>query len=178
MQKTFVNDVNKKYLDELLPTSENSNLYEIKSISDVFFRERNNYLKGLLGRADQMTMGNSIEARVPFLDQDLVREVDKLPLNQKIGIRKRKKILHKIALKHLPSEIIDRPKIGFSVPIVNWYSQKSELYDLFNEQINTNASLHELFDKDKVKVILKDAENDPDVLENIIFPIVAIGLWL
>ena len=80
--------------------------------------------------------------------------------------------------KYLPSEIFERPKIGFSVPIVDWYSQKSELYYLFNEQINNNASLHELFDKEKVKAILKDAENDPDVLENIIFPIVAIGLWL
>tara|TARA_X000001036_G_scaffold285702_1_gene265448 strand:+ start:6687 stop:8402 length:1716 start_codon:yes stop_codon:yes gene_type:complete len=177
-QKTFMNDVNKKYLDELLPTSENFNLYDVKSISDVFFHERNNYLKGLLGRADQMTMGNSIEARVPFLDQDLVREVDKLPMNQKVGIRKRKKILHEIASKYLPSEIIERPKIGFSVPIVNWYSQKSELYNLFNEQINNNSSLHELFDKEKVKVILKKAENDPDILENVIFPIVAVGLWL
>ena len=88
--KTFVSDKNKKYVDELFPTTDNSNLYQIKSISDVFFHERNNYLKGLLGRADQMTMGNSIEARVPFLDQDLVREVDKLTLNQKVGIRKRK----------------------------------------------------------------------------------------
>lgn len=176
--KTFVSDKNKKYVDELFPTTENSNLYQIKSISDVFFHERNNYLKGLLGRADQMTMGNSIEARVPFLDQDLVREVDKLTLNQKVGIRKRKKILHEIASKYLPSEIFERPKIGFSVPIVDWYSQKSELYYLFNEQINNNASLHEFFDKEKVKDILKDAENDPDVLENIIFPLVAIGLWL
>jgi len=173
-----MNDVNKKYLDELLPTSENFNLYDVKSISDVFFHERNNYLKGLLGRADQMTMGNSIEARVPFLDQDLVREVDKLPMNQKVGIRKRKKILHEIASKYLPSEIIERPKIGFSVPIVNWYSQKGELYNLFNEQINNNSSLHELFDKEKVKVILKKAEKDPDILENVIFPIVAVGLWL
>lgn len=177
-RKIFLNDINKKYLDDLLPTLENSELYEIKTISDVFFHERNNYLKGLLGRVDQMTMGNSLEARVPYLDQDLVREVDKLPLNQKIGIRNRKKILYQIALKHLPSEIIKRPKVGFSVPIFNWYSQKNELYDLFSEQINNNSSLHELFDKEKVKVILKKAENDPDILENIIFPIVAVGLWL
>ena len=80
--------------------------------------------------------------------------------------------------KYLPSEIFERPKIGFSVPIVDWYSQKSELYYLSNEQINNNASMHELFDKEKVKVILKDAENDPDVLENVIFSIVGIGLWL
>ena len=121
--KTFVSDKNKKYVDELFPTTDNSNLYQIKSISDVFFHERNNYLKGLLGRADQMTMGNSIEARVPFLDQDLVREVDKLTLNQKVGIRKRKKILHEIASKYLPSEIFERPKIGFSVQIADRYRQ-------------------------------------------------------
>jgi len=67
----------------------------------------------LLMRVDKMTMANSVEARVPFLDQELVRFAVGLPENQKFRKGQLKAILKRAARGLLPDDIIDRPKRGF-----------------------------------------------------------------
>lgn len=75
----------------------------------------------LLDRGDRMTMGASIEGRVPFLDHDLVELAFKMPDRMKIRGRHRKWVIKQIALKYLPERIVNRPKAGFVVPLSQWF---------------------------------------------------------
>lgn len=71
----------------------------------------------LLIKADKMTMANSVELRVPFLDYRVVEYAGTIPSNLKIHGRHVKWILKKAMAKRLPEEIISRKKVGFPTPL-------------------------------------------------------------
>ena len=81
-------------------------------------------VEDLLMKADKMTMANSIELRVPYLDHSLVEWAQTLPLRWKVGDHANgyvsKHILRSYASAHLPRSIIERPKQGFPVPAYRW----------------------------------------------------------
>lgn len=74
----------------------------------------------LLHRVDRITMQNSIEARVPFLDHHLIEHTFNIPGPLKIKGGKQKALLKSIARRYLPDEIIYRKKMGFSFPFKEW----------------------------------------------------------
>lgn len=74
----------------------------------------------LLHRVDRITMLNSIEARVPFLDHTLVEHTFRIPGSMKLQGNTQKAVLKKIAQNYLPGEIINRKKMGFSFPFKEW----------------------------------------------------------
>lgn len=88
---------------------------------------------GLLIYGDKMSMAHGLEQRVPFLDIELMRFVERIPARVRIkGLRR--KALHRRALAHVvPSELLDRPKLGFSTPYDGWLRQQlgSELQALY-----------------------------------------------
>jgi asparagine synthase (glutamine-hydrolysing) len=72
-------------------------------------------------RVDKMTMANSVEARVPFLDQQLVEFAMALPPRMRTRGRSGKVLLKKAVAGLLPAEIVDRPKQGFVAPVAEWF---------------------------------------------------------
>ncbi len=74
----------------------------------------------LLLKADKMTMANSLELRVPFLDHRLIEYAANLPDASKLGKQGGKTLLRHAMRGVLPDAIIDRPKKGFPVPIASW----------------------------------------------------------
>jgi asparagine synthase (glutamine-hydrolysing) len=86
-------------------------------------------VEDLLMKADKMTMANSIELRVPFLDYRLVEWAARVPAWVKVGRGKSgryetKRVLRNFASKRLPASIITRPKQGFPVPVYDWLENK------------------------------------------------------
>lgn len=78
----------------------------------------------LLMRVDKMTMATAVEARVPYLDHEFVALAMSIPQQLKVGGDIRPKAIFKSAVRGLiPDAIIDRPKQGFRVPVVDWMSQ-------------------------------------------------------
>jgi asparagine synthase (glutamine-hydrolysing) len=75
----------------------------------------------LLMRVDKMTMATSVEARVPFLDHELVEFVMALPPDLKVRGNTGKYILKRAVADILPQEIVDRPKQGFGAPVAEWF---------------------------------------------------------
>ena len=67
-----------------------------------------------------MTMAASVEARLPFLDQDLVACAASLPENCRVRGRTTKWILRQAMADCLPAEILQRPKVGFRMPVNEW----------------------------------------------------------
>lgn len=78
----------------------------------------------ILVKVDRAAMAVSLETRVPFLDKDVVEFAMKLPLEYKIN-QSSKYILRQILYRYVPRNLIERPKMGFGVPIDSW--MRSEL---------------------------------------------------
>lgn len=94
--------------------------------SFVFF-EFNHYLQNqLLKDTDVMSMAHSVETRVPFLDHRLVEYVAGVPAGLKLGNGMNKSLLVKAMGEDLPSEIWDRPKMGFTFPFGEWMRERSD----------------------------------------------------
>lgn len=79
------------------------------------------YLPGdILTKLDRASMGNSLEARTPFLDPDLFELSWMLPPQMKILGKKGKVALREILYKYVPKKLVERPKMGFGIPIGEW----------------------------------------------------------
>lgn len=94
-----------------------------------------NYLPGdILTKVDRATMAVSIEGREPLLDHRLVEFAFRLPLNMRRGELGTKHLMRRILYKHVPREMIDRPKMGFGIPLREWL--RSDLGHLVNDYLD------------------------------------------
>jgi asparagine synthase (glutamine-hydrolysing) len=93
----------------------------------------------LLIKADRITMGNSLELRVPFLDHELLEFAASLPPEYRVKGFKTKRILKKAFGQRIPKEIIRRKKAGFPIPIERWI--QGELKDEVREVLLSKKSL-------------------------------------
>lgn len=75
----------------------------------------------MLVKVDRMSMRNSLEVRVPFLDYRIVEFAFSLPVSSKINGQMKKKIVQDAFREILPNELYNRPKKGFEVPLLQWF---------------------------------------------------------
>jgi len=104
---------------------------ERNSIEDeISHYELNMYMKNqLLRDADVFGMANSLEIRVPFLDNELVDYSLKVDSSEKMGALN-KRVLAELSQDILPREIIDRKKMGFTLPFENWFKKNINHFDI------------------------------------------------
>lgn len=88
----------------------------------------------MLTKVDRMSMDNSLEVRVPFLDHTFVEFVNSLPAEYKINGKMKKRILQDAFRNELPKELYNRPKKGFEVPLHTWC--RTALVDLQEELLS------------------------------------------
>ena len=89
--------------------------------SHMMLRDSQTYLPDdILAKVDRAAMAVSLETRVPFLDHEVAELAWRLPLDQKIQGGQGKHILRRILYRHVPRELLERPKTGFGAPFGGW----------------------------------------------------------
>ena len=91
----------------------------------------------IMQKVDRATMTASLEGREPYLDHRLIEWAARLPDDYKYHNGEKKYILKEILHQYIPKEMMDRPKMGFAIPIANWL--QNDLRELVEEYINLNT---------------------------------------
>ncbi len=128
----------------------------------------------LLVKADRMSMANSLELRVPFLDHKVVEFVYSLPVGLKIRGARAKYLLKKSMEGRLPRRIIHRPKKGFPVPLESWFRDRLAAYArdvLFSH----GSGIQDHFRRGMVEEILRQHETRDR--SNEIYALLVFALW-
>ena len=107
-------------------------------------------------RVDNMTMAFGLEARVPFLDHEVVEFAAAIPPEFKVSSGG-KYILKEAAREILPAEVIDRPKGYFPVPELTYI--RGRVFDYVQDTLNSNRALNRgLFNRGYVDMLLEEPE--------------------
>lgn len=128
-------------------------------------------------KVDRSTMAKSIEVRVPFLDNDLVNYVNKLPSNYKVTRTSKKHILKKALEGIVPNDILYGPKTGFGVPFSYWL--KTSLLEYLKENILSQQFLQlGIFDVNMINQLVDNHVSGKEDNGFILLKILNFALWI
>ena len=137
----------------------------------------NTYLvDDILVKVDRATMQNSLEGREPFLDHHLVEFVAGLPPEMKLRDGVSKWLLRQVLYKHVPRELIERPKMGFSIPLYPWMRESilTRHAELFAPDFLKSQGI---FDAQAVSSIVHDFTSGRPVNANFIWFLFVFQRW-
>lgn len=147
-------------------------------VNHSLYFEAKTFLNGLLVVEDKLAMAHGLESRVPFLDNDLVDFAMKLPAKMKLGnltevvslnenepggkaqryyerTKDGKLILRKMMSRHIPDEVAEREKQGFSAPDASWF--KGESIEYVKRRLFSNtARIYDLVDRKTVRSLVDE----------------------
>ena len=119
------------FFDEEPPNGQNSDF-----IQTILALDYKTYLvDDILTKVDRATMSVGLEGREPLLDHRIIEFAAQLPSHFKYNNGNKKYLLKQITHKYIPQSMLDRPKMGFGVPMIDWFKQelKDFLEYYFNE---------------------------------------------
>lgn len=131
----------------------------------------------LLAKADRMSMANSLEVRVPLLDHRIVELVAPLSFDLKMCGGKGKYLIRKILAGKVPDLVLKRRKMGFAVPLRNWF--RGELSD-FVSGILLDSKVYKrgYFNKDFIIRMLKEHIGDKQDHSHRIWSLLVLEMWM
>jgi asparagine synthase (glutamine-hydrolysing) len=130
----------------------------------------------ILVKSDRMSMGASVEARVPFLDHKLVEFAACLPQHLKVSGLSSKIVLKHLAERYIPRETIYRRKVGFTVPLTRWFS--GPWRGLINDVLLSDRCLDRgYYNPDVVRGIVRDQVQRRVDREQGIWLMLVLEIW-
>jgi asparagine synthase (glutamine-hydrolysing) len=129
----------------------------------------------LLMVEDKMGMASSIEGRVPFLDYDLIDYSSRIDNRNRISGGVQKRIVRRIARTLIPSQCLERKKMGFSTPFSRWIG--NDLYDNAFQIVLDGAKSRGVLDCDYIENIFKRHRSGSENLTHKIWLLLNLELW-
>jgi asparagine synthase (glutamine-hydrolysing) len=146
-------------------------------VSELLYVDTKTYLPGdILTKVDRMSMLNSLETRAPMLDHKFVEWVTGLPTEWKLRGNSQKYILRKLAERvGVPREALDRPKQGFSLPLVHW--MRNELKDVLMTLLEPRTLQRGYFEAAGIRKLMNDHLLHGKVMTGRIWRLLMFELW-
>jgi asparagine synthase (glutamine-hydrolysing) len=130
----------------------------------------------LLVKVDIATMAYGLEGRSPLLDHVVMERAARLPADMKLRGSEKKYLLKRIARGLLPDEIIDRPKMGFGVPLARWL--RGPLRDVVHDVVlGPRLRQRGYFDMDAIERLVADHETGRSNAQYQIWNLLMLELW-
>lgn len=172
--KKILNYKTKKetYKDLTRPYYEKIKNYD--DVSKMQYIDFNFWLIGdILLKADKMSMANSLEVRVPFLDRILIDTARKIPTKYKIKDGKTKYLFREVAREVLPKKWSDKKKLGFPVPIREWLKEE-DTYKLIKDKFSKSEKF---FKPEKIIKLLEEHKSGKKDNSRKIWTIYSFLVW-
>ncbi len=156
----------------------NETYKELGSKRSMMLKDLLGYLPNdILTKVDRASMSVSLETRVPFLDHELVEATFRVPINMHLFGGKSKSILRHILYKYVPQDLIERPKMGFGIPLDSWL--RGPLKDWAESQLNEKRLDYEgYFVTQKVRKIWMEHLNGSKNWSSQLWNILMFQSWL
>ena len=130
----------------------------------------------LLERGDRMTMAASIESRVPFLDHELAGFVSSLPDHYRIKGLKTKWVLREAGKSLIPEQILNRPKVGFRVPVNQWFQGPMKGY-LRDHLLGSDSKTRGYYDPQVLERVVGDHTEGRQNHEKLLWALLNLEIW-
>lgn len=148
---------------------------EYDDVTKMQYLDIHTWLPGdILLKADKMSMANSLELRVPFLDKEVFEVARKIPTKYKIAGGTTKYVLREAMKDLLPKEIHMRPKLGFPVPTRHWL--RNEFY-LWAIEILSTSQIDQYINKRLAIQMLSDHKEGKADHSRKLWTILCFALW-
>jgi asparagine synthase (glutamine-hydrolysing) len=178
-QKLFAADILERLSEDLFGpiTFHLDNCSAEDTVSRIGYLDLKLYLQDdLLVKTDRMSMANSLEIRVPFLDHTFVEYAATIPSSLKLKGLTTKHILKKAMAPYLPPEILTRKKIGFDIPLGVWI--RNEIKDFVTDVLSPdNLNKHKFFNQAAIEKILKEHLQGAHNHRQLLWPLVIFQFW-
>ncbi len=170
-------------LDKLFKNEFRNDLSKFYQVNQVDFREQmqlwdiKNYLADdILVKTDRTTMAVSLEAREPYLDQNIFEYVAQLSPEVKFKKGELKYLLKKTLYRHLPQELFSRPKTGFRVPLYEWF--RKDWQKILKEHLDREKIVKQgIFQPDFVEKLTGEYNKGNYVNPDKLWILLAFQMW-
>ncbi len=123
-----------------------------------------------------MTMAASLEARMPFVDHELASFVSQLPDHWRVRGLGTKRILREAMRRVLPAPILERPKIGFRVPVEQWFRTTMRDY-LFDHLTGPSCHTKDYYQSGAVMGVLSEHAEGRQNHEKLLWCLLGLEIW-
>ena len=171
--------LNKKY-SSVLPQAYTKPFYD--KVSDLDDITKMQYLdihvwmvQEILLKADKMSMANSLELRVPFLDKEIFKIASTIPTKYKVSKDNTKLAMRKAANRQINPISANRKKMAFPLPISDWIREE-KYYDLIKKYYN-NSTAKELFNTSLIMKLLDDHKTQKQNNTRKVWAIFTFLIW-
>jgi asparagine synthase (glutamine-hydrolysing) len=130
----------------------------------------------LLERGDRMTMAASLEARMPFMDQELAAYVSSLPDRFRVRGLQTKWILREAMKSLLPAEILRRNKVGFRVPVNEWFRGRMREY-LYDHLTGPDSMTSHYYRREALMQVLDEHARGRQNHEKLLWTLLNLEIW-
>ena len=130
----------------------------------------------LLERGDRMTMAASLEARMPFMDHELAAFVSGLPDEWRIKGHTTKRILREAMKRLLPASILERPKVGFRVPVNEWFRGPMREY-LYDHLVSSDSKTRIYYKQEALNQVLDQHTRGRQNHEKLLWTLLNLEIW-
>ncbi|MFC2523702.1 MAG: asparagine synthase (glutamine-hydrolyzing), partial [Lautropia mirabilis] len=131
----------------------------------------------ILVKVDRTTMANSLEARAPLLDQNLIAFAARLPFDLKLRGEQGKYLFRKVATRLLPAEVLTKRKQGFAIPLATWF--RNDLRPMLLDTIGSRAFKERgIFDQAGIQRLVDEHQQGLQDRGELLWMVMVLETWM